>query len=88
MGTLTAGIRYVRENCRVAWLRGRVMALFVLCFIGMQPFSSLAFGWLGGAIGPESAITIGAIVLLIYATFLLIKPGLLQPRKIPIHNHR
>ncbi len=62
-------------------LRGRVMALFVLCFIGMQPFSSLAFGWLGGVIGPESAIIIGAIMLLIYATFLLMKPGLLKPQK-------
>lgn len=63
-------------------IRGRVMALFVLCFIGMQPFSSLAFGWLGGIIGPESAVLVGAAVLLAYAVFLFVRPGLLtEPRK-------
>lgn len=58
-------------------LRGRVMALFVLCFMGMQPFSSLTFGWLGGVIGPESAVLVGAAVLLAYAAFLFLRPGLL-----------
>ncbi|MBK5225753.1 MAG: MFS transporter [Thermoleophilia bacterium] len=58
-------------------LRGRVMALFVLCFIGIQPFSSLIFGWLGGMIGPESAVLGGAVVLLAYAVFLWLRPGLL-----------
>ena len=63
-------------------LRGRVMALFVLCFMGMQPFSSLGFGWLGGVIGPDSAVLAGAAVLLAYAFFLFLQPDLLaEPLK-------
>jgi len=63
-------------------LRGRVMALFVLCFMGMQPFSSLGFGWLGGVIGPDLSVSVGAAVLLAFAAFLFLRPGLLaEPLK-------
>lgn len=58
-------------------LRGRVMALFVLSFMGMMPFGSLAFGWLGDAIGVTWAIFAGAVVLLGYCLFLLARPRLL-----------
>jgi MFS family permease len=58
-------------------LRGRVMALFVISFMGMMPFGSLAFGALGDLIGVTWAILGGAIVLLAYATMLLMRPSLL-----------
>lgn len=58
-------------------LRGRVMALFVLSFMGMMPFGSLAFGALGDAIGVTWAIFAGAVVLLGYCSVLLLKPRLL-----------
>ena len=58
-------------------LRGRVMALFVLSFMGMMPFGSLAFGALGDAIGVTWAIFAGAIVLFVYCVLLLVKPRLL-----------
>lgn len=58
-------------------LRGRVMALFVLSFMGMMPFGSLAFGWLGDQIGVTQSIFVGAAVLLAYCLFLLSKPRLL-----------
>ena len=57
-------------------LRGRVLALFVLCFIGMQPFSLLAFGWLGGVIGPVSAVLVGSSGFVAYVAFLFLRPGL------------
>ncbi len=58
-------------------LRGRVMALFVISFMGMMPFGSLAFGALGDAIGVMQAILAGAVVLLAYAGLLLVRRGLL-----------
>jgi MFS family permease len=58
-------------------LRGRVMALFVMSFIGIMPLSAAAFGPLGQAIGPSNAIGIGASVLLVWVAVLLVRPGLL-----------
>ena len=45
-------------------LRGRVMALFIMAFMGIMPVSSLLFGPIGKAIGPGRAILAGAVVLL------------------------
>ena len=59
-------------------LRGRVMALFVMAFMGIMPVSSLIFGTLGRTIGPGNAILVGAIVLLGWGLFLVAKPKLLQ----------
>lgn len=61
-------------------LRGRIMALYVLAFMGMMPFGSLAFGWLGDAIGPSSAVRVGGLVLLGWAALLMMRPTLLCER--------
>jgi MFS family permease len=61
-------------------LRGRVMALFVLAFMGMMPVSSILFGSLGQAIGPAVAVLVGALLLLAWAVVLLARPGLLRAR--------
>jgi len=58
-------------------LRGRIMALFVIAFMGMMPFGSLAFGALGDLITVPWSIFAGATVLLAYATLLLMRPALL-----------
>ena len=42
-----------------AHLRGRVMALFVMSFIGIMPISGLVFGALGQVIGPSNAVLVG-----------------------------
>lgn len=60
-------------------LRGRVMSLFVISFMGLMPFSSIIFGALGKAIGPSEAILGGAVVLLAYSGFLVSRPDLLTP---------
>lgn len=60
-----------------AHLRGRVMSLFVMSFMGMMPFGALAFGWLGDAITPSRAVLAGAVVLLVWALALLARPVLL-----------
>lgn len=61
-------------------LRGRIMALYVIAFMGMMPFGSLAFGWLGDVIGPGGAVRVGGVVLLGWAAVLMARPDLLCPR--------
>jgi hypothetical protein len=58
-------------------LRGRVMALFIMSFLGLMPISAAIFGPLGDVIGPTNAIGGGAVVLLAWAITLLVRPGLL-----------
>ena len=60
-------------------LRGRVMALFIMAFMGIMPVSSLIFGPLGKLIGPDRAILAGAIVLLAWGAYLMGRPGVLDP---------
>jgi hypothetical protein len=59
-------------------LRGRVMALFVLSFMGLMPVSSIVFGPLGKAIGPTNAVIAGAAILMAYSAYLVARPELLQ----------
>ena len=61
------------------YLRGRVMALFVMCFMGIMPISSILFGSLGQVIGPSTAVFCGALVLMVWAAFLVLRPKVLQP---------
>ena len=60
-------------------LRGRVMALFIMAFMGIMPVSSLLFGPLGKLIGPGRAILAGAVVLLVWGVYLMARPGVLDP---------
>ncbi|TLM72530.1 MAG: MFS transporter [Actinobacteria bacterium] len=55
-------------------LRGRVMSLFVLSFIGIMPFGALAFGALGRAQGTPFALGAGAAVLTLYGAALALRP--------------
>lgn len=58
-------------------LRGRVVALFIISFLGMMPFSAIVFGAIGTVIGPANAVLVGAVVLLAYALLLFARPSLL-----------
>lgn len=58
-------------------IRGRVMSLFVLAFMGLMPFGALAFGAVGQAIGVPTAFLIGGTILACYAVLLLLRPSLL-----------
>jgi len=58
-------------------LRGRIMALYVVSFMGMMPFGSLAFGALGDLVGPGWAVFVGGLGLLAWALVLLMRPRLL-----------
>lgn len=58
-------------------IRGRVMALLVLSFLGVMPLGSLAFGTLGHVIGVPRAIAAGGAVCLAWGVVLWVRPGLL-----------
>ncbi len=66
------------QACVPHHLRGRVMALFVMAFMGLMPVSSLLFGLLGQAVGPMNAVLAGAAVLGAYSLFLVLRPQLLD----------
>src|SRR6185312_11231679 len=42
-----------------AEFRGRVMALYVLVFLGTTPIGALLIGWLSAGYGPRSGIFLG-----------------------------
>lgn len=60
-------------------LRGRVMSLFVLSFMGMMPVGAILFGVLGDLMGPANAVFVGAAVLLFWGLNLIARPHLLCP---------
>jgi hypothetical protein len=47
--------------------------------MGLMPFSAIAFGPLGQAVGPTNAVLGGAVVLLAYGLFLVSRPKMLEP---------
>ena len=81
--TLVAGAAYISTSSLVmtsiqaavpGYLRGRVMALFMMAFMGVMPLSAFAFGPLGQAIGPDVAVLVGGVALLAWAGVLLARP--------------
>jgi predicted MFS family arabinose efflux permease len=58
-------------------VRGRVMALFVMAFMGMMPVGAALFGWLAQRIGLQVAVAIGGAVTLAYGGLLLSRPSLI-----------
>jgi MFS family permease len=56
-------------------LRGRVMSVYIMCFLGVMPIGAAIFGPIAQAIGPSKAIAGGAVVLLAWALLLLARPA-------------
>jgi len=62
-------------------LRGRVMALFIMSFMGLMPVSSILFGTLGEYIGPSSAVLVGSVAIIGWALLLVARPAWLAEGK-------
>ncbi|GAB2823193.1 MFS transporter [Actinoallomurus bryophytorum] len=45
-----------------AWMRGRVMGLYMLVFAGSSPIGAPLLGWLAEVFGPRSGLVIGGVV--------------------------
>jgi MFS family permease len=61
-----------------AAFRGRVMALYVLVFLGSTPVGSLIIGWCAERFGPRSGLWTGGLISLFAAVLL----GVLQLRRV------
>ncbi|MDI6809509.1 MAG: MFS transporter [Candidatus Eisenbacteria bacterium] len=48
-------------------LRGRVMSVYTLVFMGMMPIGSLQAGWLAEHLGAPSALAIGGAILFLFS---------------------
>ena len=91
--TLVAGAAYISTSSLVmtsiqaavpGYLRGRVMALFMMAFLGVMPLSAFAFGPLGQVIGPDRAVLLGGVLLAAWALLLLLRRSLLAPIASPL----
>ncbi|MFH1833168.1 MAG: MFS transporter [Candidatus Levyibacteriota bacterium] len=51
-------------------IRGRIMSIYTVMFIGMTPLGSLQIGIIAEHFGPQFAIRLGAIILLIFSVIL------------------
>lgn len=58
-------------------IRGRVMAIYIWMFLGLQPFGSLAFGEIAHRFQPQTPIIAGGVILVIASAALFIRPRLL-----------
>jgi len=68
-------------------LRGRVMSIYTLMFIGTIPFGSLFAGWLAKFIGAPSTIVLCAVISLLTTLVLIFRPGGLRDMDVaPIAN--
>ncbi|RJQ26786.1 MFS transporter [Candidatus Parcubacteria bacterium] len=59
-------------------IRGRVMSLYVLMFMGMFPVGSLQIGFLAEHLGALNAVRIGAFILLLSGLYIFIKRDKIQ----------
>jgi MFS family permease len=68
-------------------LRGRVMSIYTLMFIGTMPFGSLFAGWLAKFIGAPVTILICALVSLLTTLIVVFRPGGLRDlRTMPVRK--
>ncbi len=54
-------------------LRGRVLSVYTLTFLGLSPIGSLQIGFVAQHFGSEFAIRLGGIIILLYGTYLYLK---------------
>ncbi len=60
-------------------LRGRVMSLYTLMFLGLSPVGSFQIGVVAEYMGSMFAIRIGAIIILMFSVVLFMNRGKLRP---------
>jgi MFS family permease len=65
----TAGINTFLQTLVDEEMRGRVMSLFTMAFVGMSPLGSLLGGWLAVRIGAPAAIGLGGGVVIVVAAW-------------------
>jgi MFS family permease len=62
--TFSAGVNSTMQLAAAPSLRGRVMALYSVVFLGSTPFGAPLVGWLAQASGPRAGLALGAVAAL------------------------
>src|SRR5205085_126135 len=62
--TFAAGVNSSLQLGAPAHLRGRIMALFSVVFIGSTPIGAPLVGWLAEVAGPRAGLVVGGIAAL------------------------
>src|SRR5688500_2467179 len=62
--TFAAGVNSTLQLAVDPQMRGRVMALYSVVFLGSTPIGAPFVGWLAGALGPRAGLVVGAVAAL------------------------
>src|SRR6185312_9299435 len=65
--TFAAGVNSSLQLAAGPALRGRVMALYSVVFLGSTPIGAPLVGWLAGAAGPRAGLVLGGVAALLTA---------------------
>jgi MFS family permease len=65
--TFAAGVNSAIQLAVEPAMRGRVMALYSIVFLGSTPIGAPLIGWIAGAVDPRAAILVGAASALVAA---------------------
>jgi MFS family permease len=60
--TFTTAANSATQLSTTADMRGRVMGLYLLVFLGGTPLGSPLVGWMGQAFGPRSSLIAGGLI--------------------------
>jgi MFS family permease len=66
-------------------MRGRVMGLYMLVFLGTNPLGAPLIGWLSEVLGPRSTIVLGGMVTTVASLSVIV---IMVPRKAIVRNVR
>jgi MFS family permease len=88
--TFAAGVNSALQIAVEPTMRGRVMALYSVVFLGSTPIGAPLVGWLAGAAGPRAGLVAGAAAALIagIAAAFAFERGELQPERVRPHGGR
>jgi MFS family permease len=53
-------------------MRGRVMSMFILSFMGTMPIGNIVAGAISNRFGPQPTLAIGGLVVTVFATVVTI----------------
>jgi MFS family permease len=65
--TFAAGVNSTLQLAVEPHMRGRVMALYSVVFLGSTPIGAPLVGWLAGELGPRAGLVVGAVAALVAA---------------------
>jgi MFS family permease len=65
--TFAAGVNSAMQLAVDPAMRGRVMALYSMVFVGTTPIGAPLVGWVADAVGPRAGLVLGAVAALVAA---------------------